>query len=234
MTRILVVEDDLVLARGIAFALHNEGWQVVQASSLAEGLAALSGQIDLLLLDVMLPDGSGFDFCAQVHRTMALPVIFLTACDEEVNVVQGLDLGGDDYITKPFRVRELISRIKAVLRRRAVNQESFPLISGEILLDPARMLAAKGGEKLFLSPMEYKLLLTLMENPFQVLSREQILDRLWDVEGEFVDDNTLSVYIRRLREKVEDEPSAPRLIVTVRGFGYKWNQGRGRDARPNL
>lgn len=235
MMRILVVEDDLILARGIVFALENEGWQAVHVPTLAKAMEIMrESGFDLLLLDVMLPDGNGFDFCASLHREARVPVIFLTACDEEVNVVQGLDLGGDDYITKPFRVRELISRIKAVLRRSMPEEKGGSLTSGGITLDLLTREAFLRGERLVLSPMEFKLLQTFMDNPLQVLSREQILERLWDVEGEFIDDNTLSVYIRRLREKVEQHPSEPQLIITVRGFGYKWNQGRGQDARPHL
>jgi len=235
MTRILVVEDDLVLARGIVFALKNEGWHVDHAPSMEAGSAMLrQANYQLLLLDVMLPDGSGFDMCKEVQSTGSLPIIFLTACDEEVNIVQGLDMGGDDYITKPFRVKELISRIKAVLRRRGVPEETSLRISGEVSLNPFTREVYKGRERLILSFMEFKLLQTFLDNAQQVLSREQILERLWDVDGEFIDDNTLSVYIRRLREKVEASPSQPTLIVTVRGVGYKWNQGRGQDARPNL
>ena len=149
-------------------------------------------------------------------------------------MVQGLDLGGDDYVTKPFRVRELISRIRAVLRRQAAPAGEAQLHSGRVLLDPGRKQVLCRGVRVILRPMEFKLLQTFMENPFQVLSRAQILEKLWDVEGEFVDDNTLSVYIHRLREKIEKQPTRPALIVTVRGFGYKWNQGRGPDARPAL
>ncbi len=235
MTLILLIEDDEALARGIVFALENEGWLVVHAPTLSEGSLLLRERdFDLLLLDVMLPDGNGFDLCRRLRGENAIPVIFLTACDEEVNVVQGLDLGGDDYVTKPFRVRELISRIRAVLRRQSTPARETLLRSGPVALDLKRKQALKQGEPLLLSPLEFKLLQTFLENPLQVLSREQILEKLWDVEGEFVDGNTLSVYIRRLREKIEDHPSDPQLIVTVRGFGYKWKRGRGADAGSNL
>jgi two-component system, OmpR family, response regulator RegX3 len=235
MTRILLIEDDQALARGIVFALENEGWQVVHAPTLCEGARTLKDRdFDLLLLDVMLPDGSGFDFCNQLRNTSAVPVIFLTACDEEVNVIQGLDLGGDDYITKPFRVRELISRIRAVLRRKGLPTPDTRIRSGPILLDLERRQAFKNDVPILFGPMEFKLLQTFMVNPLRALSREQILEKLWDVGGEFVDDNTLSVYIRRLREKIENQPSNPHLIITVRGFGYKWNMGRSNDAGTHL
>ncbi len=235
MTRILLIEDDEALARGIVFALENEGWAVDHAPTLGEGARLLrEHDFELLLLDVMLPDGNGFDLCRRLRSESAIPVIFLTACDEEVNVVQGLDLGGDDYVTKPFRVRELTSRIRAVLRRKSAPAGELHLRSGPVVLDLKRKQALKQGERVPLSPLEFKLLQVFLENPLQVLSREQILEKLWDVEGDFVDSNTLSVYIRRLREKIEDIPSDPQLIVTVRGFGYKWNRGRGGDAGTHL
>jgi DNA-binding response OmpR family regulator len=235
MTRVLLIEDDEALARGIVFALENEGWAVNHASTLSKGARLLrEHDFELLLLDVMLPDGNGFDLCRRLRSESAIPVIFLTACDEEVNVVQGLDLGGDDYVTKPFRVRELISRIRAVLRRKSAPAGELHLRSGPVVLDLKRKQALKHGEQVPLSPLEFKLLQVLLENPLQVISREQILEKLWDVEGDFVDSNTLSVYIRRLREKIEKIPSDPQLIVTVRGFGYKWNRGRGGDAGTHL
>lgn len=235
MTRILLIEDDQVLAGGIIYTLENEGWQVTHASTLGKGTCSLQEQeYDLILLDVMLPDGSGFNLCKRIRATNKIPIIFLTACDDEVNVIQGLDLGGDDYLTKPFRVRELISRIRAVLRRRVEPTKEDHLFSGSILLDSNRKLVLKQDEQIFLSPMEFRLLQVFMKNPLQVLSRAQILAKIWDIEGEFIDDNTLSVYIRRLREKIENQPSKPDLIVTVRGVGYKWNKGRGSYAGPNL
>lgn len=235
MEKILVVEDDESLSRGIQFALEKENWQVFVAGTLAAARSLFkSGDYDLVLLDVMLPDGNGFDFCREIAWSGQTPVIFLTACDEEVNVILGLDLGGDDYITKPFRVRELISRIKAVLRRHAQSNRQDLLTSGEVVLDRATRQVFRGNCPLLLTPIEFKLLEVFMRNPGQVLSREQILDNLWDMAGEYVDDNTLSVYIRRLREKIEREPSNPDYILTVRGFGYKWNQGRGRGEGSGL
>jgi DNA-binding response OmpR family regulator len=177
----------------------------------------------------MLPDGSGYDFCQEIRKTSRTPVIFLTACDEEVNVVLGLDIGGDDYMTKPFRVKELVSRIRAVLRRQDGRQENskgvIPWIqSGNITMYPLETKVMKDNKEIPLTPAEYKLLSALIQNPLQTLEREKILEKLWDMDGEFVDDNTVSVYIRRLREKLEENPSKPECIVTVRGIGYKWNK----------
>lgn len=230
MERILVVEDDQALAMGIEFALKKEGFDV----QLVQGIEAAKkafheGEFALVLLDVMLPDGSGYDFCRDIRKISKIPVIFLTACDEEVNVVLGLDIGGDDYMTKPFRVKELVSRIRAVLRRQGSHQEKgeeiVPWIqSGKITLYPLETKVTRDDKEIPLTPAEYKLLSALIQNPLQTLEREKILEKLWDMDGDFVDDNTLSVYIRRLREKLEDNPSKPEYIVTVRGIGYKWNK----------
>lgn len=228
MEKILVIEDDESLSRGIQFALEKEGYQVIVATTLKDGYRLFqSGQFDLILLDVMLPDGSGFDFCKRVRSTSGIPIVFLTACDEEVNVVLGLEIGGDDYVTKPFRVRELTSRIKAVLRRKPGQVVTTSLQSGNIRLCLETREVYKQGEVLLITPAEFKLLSVFMQHPFQVLTRDNIVEKLWHAGGEYVDDNTLSVYIRRLREKIEDDPSNPDYIVTARGFGYKWNQGRG-------
>jgi DNA-binding response OmpR family regulator len=227
MENILVVEDDQVLGSGIEYALTKENFAVKVAGTVAEGYRLFQADpFVLILLDVMLPDGSGYDLCKRIRRESAAPIIFLTACEEEVNVVQGLELGGDDYITKPFRVRELIARIKVALRRNsAVNSnDNAVLRSGDIVLQLLETKVFQSGRELNLTPVEYKLLAVLMQNPKQTLTREQILAKLWDVAGEFVDDNTLSVYIRRLREKVERDPSRPEYIMTVRGMGYKWDR----------
>ena len=181
-------------------------------------------EYDIILLDVMLPDGNGYDLCKEIRNIQDTPIIFLTACDEEVNIVMGLDIGGDDYITKPFRVRELISRIKAVLRRRGKNNESKKVLKfGNLSIHTLEARVYKNGEEVFLTSVEYKLLLILIQNKNTVLSRSQILEKLWDVTYDFVNDNTLTVYIKRLREKVEDDSTDPQHIITVRGLGYKWN-----------
>ena len=227
MQKILMVEDDRNLALGIEYALKNEGFEVTPAGNLSKARELTAAEdYDLILLDIMLPDGTGYDFCHEIREKTDMPVIFLTACDEEVNVVMGLDMGGDDYITKPFRVRELVSRIKAVLRRNSVKNEDNAgqvLCSGNIQLYALEGKVRKNGSDIFLTSMEYKLLLTLISHPKQILGRNTLLEGLWDIDGEFVDDNALSVYIRRLREKIEDSPEKPELICTVRGMGYKWD-----------
>ena len=180
-------------------------------------------QYDLLLLDITLPDGKGFDICREVRSQSTIPIIFLTASDEEFSIVQGLDMGGDDYITKPFKLNELISRIKALLRRskQFLKRDSI-LEANEIRIDTVERLVWVKGELLELTFVEYKLLCLFMQNPNHLLTREAILDHMWDGNGNYVDDNTLSVYIRRLRSKIEETPNIPQFLVTERGFGYKW------------
>ncbi|HBG4564213.1 TPA: response regulator transcription factor, partial [Clostridioides difficile] len=179
---------------------------------------------DLLLLDVSLPDGDGFDICKRVREASNVPIIFLTASDEEVNVVMGLDMGGDDYITKPFKLNELISRIKALLRRYNFTSENVTeLKSNNITVKLLENRVFKNEIELELTTAEYKLLCLLMKNKNIVLTRKNILDKLWDGNGSFVDDNTLSVYVRRLRNKIEDNPENPKILLTVRRMGYKWN-----------
>lgn len=224
MNRILLVEDDSTLAIGIEYSLKNEGYEVDVSETILEGKELFEeNTYRLVLLDVMLPDGSGYELCKEIREKSNTPIIFLTACDEEVNIVMGLDIGGDDYITKPFRIRELISRIKAVLRRYEEDSYGDILISEDIKMFLLEGKVEKNGEEIFLTPIEYKLLVHFMKNPNQILSRNTILERLWDTSGEFVDDNTLSVYIKRLREKIEDSSSTPKYIKTVRGLGYKWD-----------
>jgi DNA-binding response OmpR family regulator len=226
MERILLVEDDITLAYGLEFTLRNEGFEVIYVSTLKAAREAYEkNKFSLILLDLKLPDGTGYDFCREIRETSKLPVIFLTACDEEVNIVLGLELGGDDYITKPFRIRELVSRIRAVLRRSSVEEQksSEVLQCGNLKLNLLEGKLFKNSQEIVLTAMEYRLLLTLINHPKQVLTRNAILERLWDVGGEFVDDNTLSVYIRRLREKIEEDPAVPKFIATVRGLGYRWD-----------
>lgn len=225
MSRILLLEDDLSLINGLSFAFKKQGFEADVARTIKEADTLwMDGKYDLLVLDVSLPDGSGFEFCKNIRQLSKVPIIFLTASDEEINIIMGLDIGGDDYITKPFKLGVLISRINALLRR----AKDFRLAETELWSNGIKVLllqgqAYKNGELLDLTAAEYKLLCLFMQNPNTILSKEQILDKLWDCEGNYVDNNTLTVYIRRLRIKVEDNPSDPQMLLTVRRMGYKWN-----------
>ena len=234
MRNILMVEDDSTIAFAVKYAVEQEGFNLDIAENLENARKIVnSKEYDLILLDVMLPDGNGYEFLKQLREhDEDTPVIFLTACDEEVNIVMGLDIGGDDYITKPFRVRELISRINAILRRKGKSQDSNKKILKfkNISIHTLEARVFKNNEEIFLTSAEYKLLLILIQNKNIVLSRAQILEKLWDVTYDFINDNTLSVYIKRLREKIEDDSSKPQYILTVRGLGYKWN---GSDDNEN-
>lgn len=229
MKKILVIEDDESLLFGVTYALEKEGWNIACARTLEQATAMFqSHSYDLLLLDNHLPDGLGMAFCRSIRNISPIPIIFLTASDEEMNIVLGLENGADDYITKPFRVQELISRIRAALRRYDMMQQnarpgSNRLASNEVSVDLLAHKVVCNRNEIYLTPIEFKLLVTFLQHPQQTLTRDQILQRLWDTEGEFIDDNTLSVHIRRLREKIEFEPSHPEQIVTVRGVGYRWN-----------
>lgn len=225
MGKLLLVEDDLSLIDGLKYSLEKHGFEVVVARTLREAEASFFGEeYQLLILDLMLPDGSGYDFCRKVRLTSGVPIIFLTSLDEEVNVVMGLDLGGDDYITKPFKLNELLSRISAILRRsEASSQPASELRSNGITVKLLEGRVIKDGRDLELTSAEYRLLCLFMQNPKVLLSREQIIERLWDSRESFVDDNTLAVYISRLREKIEDDPRHAVFLTTVRGMGYKWN-----------
>lgn len=225
MNNILLVEDDLNLIDGLEYSIQKNGFHVDVARTVEEALTLYENRkYDLLILDLTLPDGTGFDICKRVRQSSVVPIIFLTASDEEVNVVMGLDMGGDDYITKPFKLNELISRIKALLRRtNAFQEETYKLNSNGIRIELLNNRVIKNGRILELTAVEYKLLCLLMKNPNIVLTREKILSKLWDDNGDFVDNNTLSVYIRRLRSKIEEDPNHPRLLLTIRGIGYKWN-----------
>jgi DNA-binding response OmpR family regulator len=228
MNRILLIEDDIALSAGIEYALKSEGFDVNIAAALEKARQLIKQfEYNLLLLDVMLPDGNGYDFCREVRRQSNIPIIFLTACDEEVNIVLGLDMGGDDYITKPFRLKELVSRINAILRRAgsSSHEEANLLVSGDIQIFTLEGRVKKNGTEIPLTALEYRLLLTMVKHPNQVLSRNSILEALWDFAGEFVDDNTLSVYVKRLREKIGDNQDDHRYITTIRGVGYKWDCG---------
>ncbi len=224
MERILYVEDDPGLIDGLQYTLEAGGYEVDNAGTVREALALFrENAYDLLLLDVTLPDGTGFDICREVRRGSTVPIIFLTASDQEISIVKGLDMGGDDYITKPFRLNELLSRIKALLRRSGqFSRAESVLEANGIRVDTAERLVWKHGEQIELPLAEYRLLCLFMKNPNHLLTRELILDRMWEGNGNYVDDNTLSVYIRRLRNKIEDTPNTPRYLLTERGVGYKW------------
>ena len=225
MDRILLIEDDLSLIDGLSCLLKRQGFELDIARTIKEANAIwMDGKYDLLILDVSLPDGSGFEVCQKIRQVSKVPIIFLTASDEEINIVTGLDIGGDDYITKPFKLGVLLSRINALLRR----AKSFGATDTEIISNGIKVLLLQGqvykeGKLLDLTTAEYRLLCLFMQNPNIILSKEKILDKLWDGEGNSVDDNTLAVYIRRLRMKIENNPGDPIMLLTVRGMGYKWN-----------
>ena len=226
--KILLVEDDSSLIDGLAYSLRKNGFELDVAMNLKEARGFLQGVYDILLLDVSLPDGTGFDLCENIRKQGSeVPVIFLTALDEEVNIIRGLDGGGDDYITKPFKLGELCSRINALLRRsgRKTKGDGGLLKSGPVTIDLSACRVSLDGKALELTAAEYRLLCFLIRNRNQVLTRTMILNAMWDDNGSFVDDNTLSVYIRRLREKIEKDPSNPGYLQTVRGFGYQWKAG---------
>ena len=225
MSNILLLEDDLSLINGLSFALRKQGYGLEVARTIKEvDTVWAEGKYDLLILDISLPDGSGFEICEKVRQTSKVPIIFLTASDEEVNIIMGLDMGGDDYITKPFKLGVLLSRINALLRRAGdFSQTETEIYSNGLKAVLTQGKVYKNGELLDLTAGEYKLLCLFMQNPGTVLSKEQILENLWDNEGNYIDNNTLNVYIRRLRTKVEDNPSNPQMILTVRRMGYKWN-----------
>ncbi len=228
MKRILLVEDDLSLMKGLSFAIKKQGYLLDVARTRSEKDSVWAdGKYDLVILDVALPDGSGFDICREIRQVSKIPIMFLTAADDETDIIMGLDIGADDYITKPFKLAVFMSRINALLRRSDnFNQPDTELRSNGITLRLLTGEVYKNNEKIELTGNEYKLLHLLMENPDQVLSPEQILNYLWDCDGNYVDNNTLTVYIRRLRTKIEDDPGKPNRIVTVRRMGYKWNRGR--------
>ena len=226
MNNILLLEDDLSLINGLSFAFKKQGFEADVARTIKEAdVLWADGKYDLLVLDVSLPDGSGFEFCKKVRQVSKVPIIFLTASDEETSIIMGLDMGGDDYITKPFKLGVLVSRINALLRRAKDfgSSTDTELQSNGIKVLLLQGQTFKNGELLDLTAAEYKLLCLFMQNPNTVLSKEQILDKLWDCEGNYIDSSTLTVYMRRLRMKVEDNPSEPQMLLTVRRMGYKWN-----------
>lgn len=225
MKRLFLLEDDLSLINGLSFALKKQGYEIDTARTTVEAEALWSnGAYDLAILDVSLPDGSGFDFCSKIRRSSNVPVMFLTAADEETDIIMGLDIGGDDYITKPFKLAVFLSRIHALLRRSEnFNSAVTEMNSKGIHIQLLKGTAYKKGKQLDLTASEYKLLCLFMEHPDQILSPDQILGKLWDCSESYIDNSSLTVYIRRLRTKIEDNPGEPERIVTVRGMGYKWN-----------
>ncbi|MDF2987688.1 MAG: two component transcriptional regulator, winged helix family [Eubacterium sp.] len=221
---ILLVEDDAPLAMGIEYALKKNGFTICHAKTIKEAQAFFDTSFDLILLDVTLPDGNGYDFCKEIRVSNHIPIIFMTALDDEPNVVFGLDIGGDDYITKPVRISELISRINALMRRQRKNspEDGRYLSSGSVVVEPLKCKVTVGGEEVYLTAAEYKLLLVLLENKETVLNRNTIIEKLWDIDGDFVDYNTLNVYMKRLREKIET--GQEKHIETIRGMGYVWKE----------
>ena len=225
MKRILLVEDDLSLINGLSFAIKKQGYLLDVAHTINETDNLWENEkYDLIILDVTLPDGSGFDICRRIRKNSKVPIMFLTAMDEETDIIMGLDIGGDDYITKPFKLAIFMSRINALLRRSdSFNQPDTELNSNGIRVELLKGEVYKNNVQVELTAREYKLLCLFMENPDEVLSPEQILNRLWDCDENYIDNNSLTVYIRRLRTKIEDDPGNPKRIVTVHRMGYKWN-----------
>lgn len=220
--KLFVLEDDEAIGIGLSYSLENEGYSVTLAKSIKQANEIIDNTaFDLYILDLTLPDGNGYDICKRVKAKGDLPVIFLTAFDDEINVVTGFDLGADDYITKPFRVRELMARIKSVLRRYNKENADGVIRLGDLVVNISEAKVSKNGEDIILTAMEYRLLLTMLNNRGNILTRNKLLEEIWDIEGDFVNDNTLTVYIKRLRNKIEDDPAKPDIIKTVRGLGYR-------------
>ena len=220
MKKIFLVEDDKTISKNLMLLLQSEGFAVSHASTQGEAIRMLAeSRFDMALVDISLPDGNGFAVCTEIKQTQNIPVIFLTASGDEASVVTGLNMGADDYITKPFRPRELIARIGAALRKTGCSSAVFA-ING-LSVDAAGGIVKKNGKEVFLSALEYRLLLVFINNPRIIITRERLLDELWDAAGEFVNNNTLTVYIKRLREKIEDNPTEPQIILTVHGTGYR-------------
>ncbi|BBK78672.1 MULTISPECIES: response regulator transcription factor [Clostridium] len=220
MKHIFLVEDDKVIAKNLTLLLNSEGFTVTHAPTRGDAISMLAqNKFDLALIDISLPDGNGFTVCTEIKEMMNIPVIFLTASGDESSVVTGLNMGADDYITKPFRPRELIARIKNALRKSESFGTNFEIRG--LYVDTASGIVEKNGNEVFLSALEYRLLLVFISNPKSIITRAKLLDELWDAAGEFVNDNTLTVYIKRLREKIENDPADPQIILTVRGTGYR-------------
>lgn len=223
---LFLLEDDYAIATGLCYSLENEGYSVTHASGVKQAIDIISKEkFSLYILDLTLPDGSGYDVCKEIKKQGDLPVIFLTAYDDEVNVVMGFEFGADDYISKPFRLKELLVRIKSVLRRYNNETADGVIKFKDLTVNTNEAKVYKNGNEIVLTAMEYRLLLILLNNRGKVLSRTQLLENIWDVDGDFVEDNTLTVYIKRLRDKIEEEPNRPLIIKTVRGLGYMIDNG---------
>lgn len=219
MRKILLVEDNETIILGLKYSLEQEGFEVDVAKSVKETQKKLENTFDLYLLDISLPDGNGFEICKEIKSKQDVPVIFLTARDEETNVVLGLDIGADDYIIKPFRIRELISRINSVLRRYDKNIANSRIVYQDIVIDTKKAKVYQNNQEIIFTSLEYKILLMLFTNQNKLITRDQLLDKIWDIAGNFVNDNTLTVYIKRIREKIGDKQG--NIIQTVRGIGYR-------------
>ena len=220
MSKLLLVEDDQSIVSSLSDYLGNEGFKIENGPGQKEAIEKLdSDQYDIALVDIQLSNGNGFSVCSAIKERGTMPVIFLTASDDEYSVVAGLDMGADDYISKPFRPRELLSRINSVLRRTKNTQNIISYL--DLVVDTNQATVSKNGKEILLSAMEYKLLLVFLRNKGIVLSRRRLLELLWDTTGEFINDNTLTVYMKRLRDKIETNPQEPEIIITVRGLGYK-------------
>lgn len=218
---ILLLEDDEAIGIGLSYSLENEGYQVTWEKTVKDALRTIEREVfNIYILDLTLPDGNGYTVCKRIKEQGDYPVVFLTAYDDEVNVVMGLELGADDYISKPFRVKELMARLKTILRRYNRETSDGVVKIGNLTIHTQEAKVYKNNQEIILTAMEYRLLLTLLNNRGIVLTRNQLLESMWDVDGEFVNDNTLTVYIKRLRDKIEDNPGNPEYIKTIRGMGY--------------
>ena len=222
MTKILIVEDDKNITNTLTYYLQNEGFKIETAKNKNEGIEKIKEKTyNLILLDITLPDGNGYEIYYKIKKEKNTPVIFLTALDEEKDIVKGLDIGADDYITKPFRTRELLSRIKNVLRHTKQEEIEEKIKIGNVEINEAKGIVLKNGKEIELTALEYKILTLLFENRGRIISREQILANIWDENENYVNDNTLTVYIKRIREKIEEDINSPKIIKTIRGLGYK-------------
>ena len=218
---VFLLEDDAAIGMGLSYALENEGYKTTLTKTVSEALKLVEEKAcSLYILDLTLPDGSGYDVCKAIRQKTDAPVLFLTAYDDEVNVVMGLELGADDYIANPFRIKELLARMKSVLRRCKIDNPDGCVRIKNLEIRTGEAKVFKDGKEIILTAMEYRLLLILLNNRGHILSRTALLENIWDVAGDFVNDNTLTVYIKRLRDKIEDEPENPSIIRTVRGMGY--------------
>ncbi len=225
MKQIFILEDDREISKNLTRLLHAEGYGVTCAENISDALTILfENRFDLALLDISLPDGNGFTICTEIKSKYGIPVVFITASGDESSVVTGLNMGADDYVTKPFRPRELLARISAALRK---NGNTSEIQIGGLSVNTTSGIVKKNGKEVVLSALDYRLLLVFIHHPGAIIPRERLMDELWDAAGEYVTSNTLTVYIKRLRERIEDDPASPKLILTVRGIGYRLGDGHG-------